>query len=215
MKWVLSSQKSQKFFQIGVGHGRGHALDELEDVVAALAAQFGGGKLVEGHVGVQSFCILYADEARHVHLRSVGLEACLLSDPVGALAGNGALGEGVAEPNFEFGAVEGALAVQLGYVELALFLVRVFFIECGRSEDELQLVHCLQLLLQSFEGIDGERRSGDRYLGTAMQRGFQVVDDSACNVVELAGQFHSFQRRRSGGVVSYLMLRSFGPFPDG
>ena len=173
-----------------VTHGRGHPLDELEEVVAAFAAQFRRRELVERHVGEQVVLVFHVEEALHVHLGDVRLEAHLLTDPVGALAGDGALGEVVAQTDFEVRAIERPLAVQFGDVELAFLLVGVLFGEGGRGEDEPQFVHLLKLLLQRLKGIDGKGGGGHGDFRALAEGGFQVVDDAAGGIIELLGQFH-------------------------
>jgi hypothetical protein len=93
------------------------------------------------------------------------LKRSLAAHPVGALFGDGALGELVAQLDLELAAVQAALAVELGDVEfLALLADLVGHLvghEGGRGEDEVQFVDLFQLGLQRLEGVHREARSGD------------------------------------------------------
>jgi hypothetical protein len=93
------------------------------------------------------------------------LNRSLAAHPVGALFGDGALGQLVAQLNLELAAVQAAFAVELGDVEfLALFANLVGDLagrEGGRGEDEAEFVDLLQLGLQGLEGVHREARSGD------------------------------------------------------
>ena len=110
-------------------------------IVATLAAQVYGGEAVDRHVvgGV------HIDEAHHVFVGAVGLEAGLLPYPLGTLLGNGTLREFVPQLYLKLGAVEVALAVETRDIELALLLAGLLLDKSGRSEDETQFLDVLQL----------------------------------------------------------------------
>ena len=76
-------EQTQVLFRHGglqlVHHGIG--------IVSPLAAQFNGGKAIDRRIGL----VVHSDKAHHILARPVRLEAGLLSDPVGTLAGNGTL----------------------------------------------------------------------------------------------------------------------------
>lgn len=131
---------------------------------------------------------LDAGHLLHGKFCGVRTETHLAADPVGALAGDGALSEFIAESDLELGAVEAALAFELGDEKLALFLrqfvSRLAMEESGSGEDELNGVHLFQLCLERFIGVDGETGSRDLELGTGSDGAFQIVAKEAGDVVE-------------------------------
>ena len=90
----------------------------------------------------------------------------------------------VAELDLKFGAIEVSLSVELRDIKLTLFFL-LFLLDEGRGgEDEAQFVHALQLVLQCFEGIDGEGGGSDGYLVMGSQLRPQIIDNASVYVVE-------------------------------
>ena len=110
--------------QVAIGHrGAGELVDDVREGAALLVAEVDGSEALEREVnGGLRGGGLDAGHLLHQGFGGVRAEAGLAADPVGAFAGDGALGELVAELDLEFGAVEAALAFELGDEELAFFL---------------------------------------------------------------------------------------------
>jgi hypothetical protein len=143
---------------------------------------------VERHVNALAFRSLGAGELLHRGAALVRAEGGFPAHPLGALAGDGLLGQLVAEADFEFAAVEAALALHLGDVELAVFfpefIGNVVRDEGGRGEDEFEGIDLLQFLFESLVGVDGEARGGDLELRAGGDGAFQIVAEQAGDVVE-------------------------------
>ena len=78
------------------------------------------------------------------------------------------MGKLVAQFDPELRAVQTALAVQAGDVELPLGLGGLFLDEGGRGKQEANLLHAIQLLLQLLVGVDGKAGGGDGELAALM-----------------------------------------------
>ena len=114
-----------------------------------LVAKIDGRKSVQWHVGSLCGGGLNTSKLLHRSLAAIGLECCLTPHPVRTLFCNCALGQFVAQLNFELTTVQTTFAVSLRYVEFFAFLTNLvgYFIggERRRGKDELQLVDFFQL----------------------------------------------------------------------
>ena len=109
------------------------------------------------------------EHAQHRLVGKVGLELHLSSDPRRTFFGDGFLRELVAQFDFEFRTIEVSLTVELGDEELPLLLLLLLPDKGRGGEDKAQFFHVLQLVLQGFEGIDGEGGCRYRHLGMSGQ----------------------------------------------
>ena len=149
----------------------------VRDRVAALVAEVGGREALERHVRG-----LVVDDGELLHRVAgrVRPERDLAPHPLGALLRDRALGELVAQPDLELGAVEARLAARPSRDEelpplLAELVGGLVGHERRRGEDELQLLDLLELLAQRLEGEDRERRRGDAHLGARRDLGLEIV----------------------------------------
>ena len=168
-----------------------HLVDEVGHRIALLVAEIDSGEAVQGHVRRVDAASLHAGELLHGRFGAVAAERGLAPYPVGAFLGHGPLGELVAKLNLELAAVEAALAVELGYVELLAFLAN--FVgdlvghKGGRGEDEVQLVELFQLGLQRLEGVHRKARGRDLQARAGPEGLLEIVAQQAADVVD---QFH-------------------------
>jgi hypothetical protein len=111
-------------------------------------------------------------ELLHRGLCGVGTKSGPLPDPVGAFAGDGALGELVAKLDFEFGPIKTAFPSRLGNEELPTFLPEAVGHlcrhKCWSREDELQAVDLRKLGLQ--QPAEELRRLGGFFFLAALMR---------------------------------------------
>ncbi len=171
-----------------------HLVDQIGNCIAWLVAQVHRCKAMQGHVdgfGCISTTRFNAGEGLHRRLRAVGHEARLELQPIGALTGDGALRQLVAQMDFELTAVQVAFTVELGDVKfLALFadLVRhIFGHESGRGEDEVELLDLFQLGLQRLKRIHRKARGRHLQARAGLQGSLEVIAQQAVDVVD---QFH-------------------------
>ena len=120
----------------------------------------------------------------HLLAAGVGFEPRLGTDPVRALLCNRALRHFVAQAHLELGAVEARLTRDTRDVELALLLCRLFSNECGRGEEEAELLHGRQLVAQLLIRIHGEIRRRNGYSAAVHDLSTQVVTHGVRDVVE-------------------------------
>lgn len=168
-----------------------HLVDEVRDGVALLVAEIDSGEPVQGHVGRVGAASLHARELLHRCFGAVAAELGLAPYPVGALLGHCPLGELVAKLDFKLAAVEAALAVELGDVELLALLANLVADlvghKGGRGEDEVQLIDLLQLGFQRLEGVHRKARCGDLEPCPWPEGLLEVIAQQAADVVD---QFH-------------------------
>ena len=74
----------------------------MTDIITSLATQFGGRKLIEGHVSVGIIAFTHIHEIIECTLGNIGFKLDLTTYPVGTFAGNSALRKLVAQSNFKF-----------------------------------------------------------------------------------------------------------------
>lgn len=120
----------------------------------------------------------------HLLAAGVGFEPRLGTDPVRALLCNRALRHFVAQAHLELGAVEARLTRDTRDVELTLLFCRLFSNECGRGEEEAELLHGRQLVAQLLIRIHGETRRRNGYSAAAHDLSAQVVTHGVRDVVE-------------------------------
>jgi hypothetical protein len=155
-----------------------------------LVAEVHGGEAVQRHVG--GVCAIGLDQANCCIgcLGAVALEPGLAAHPVGALLGDGALGQLVAQLNLELAAVQAALAVELGDVEfLALFANLVGDLagrEGGRGEDEVSSSIFSSSAFSASKAYI-EKHEAAIFSRARLQRRLEVVTQQAGDVVN---QFH-------------------------
>ena len=106
--------------------------------------------------GVRTRC-LHTGKLLHRRFGAIGFERGLAPHPVGTLLGDGALGQPIAQLNFELASIEAALAANFRNVKLPALLANLVGNlvrnECRRGEDELQLIDLFEFRFQRLEGI--------------------------------------------------------------
>ena len=113
---------------------------------------------------------------------SVGSDAYLPSQPVGALLGNGGLGQLVSKFQLEF--VAGEMIAHITRSNIKLALEVIFLLDVGwRGEDEAHLLNGGKLLLERFIGVDCEIRRDHGELRTRLQCLPKLVDDTSLLLV--------------------------------
>lgn len=120
----------------------------------------------------------------HLLAADVGFESRLGTDPVRTFLCNLALHHFIAQAHLDRGAVEACLTRDARDVELTLLLCRLFSNECGRGEEEAELLHGRQLVAQLLIRIHGETRRRNGYSAAAHDLSAQVVTHGVRDVVE-------------------------------
>ena len=105
--------------------GLAEAGDDVRDGVAFLVAEVHGREALKRHVDRLAAVPTNPGKGLHRGLRLVGPKRGLAANPVGTLAGNGALCQLVAKLNLELAAVQAALALSFRDMKLALFLLQL------------------------------------------------------------------------------------------
>ncbi|MGY6552972.1 MAG: hypothetical protein ACXIUM_00470 [Wenzhouxiangella sp.] len=156
------------------------------------------------------------NERLHGCLGRIGPESGFLPDPVGALAGNRALRQLVAQLDFEFRAVQPAFPPSLGDEELPPLLaqpIRDFVGHEGwRREDELQAVDPRQLGFQGLKRVDGKAGGRDAKPGVASKLALEVISEPVGNVVDQVHWGNAFCP--SSGLVGFASMRAIPFFFD-
>jgi hypothetical protein len=155
----------------GVEELAGHRLagklrDEIREGLSLLIAKIHGGEPLEAEVDrVFAGPTLEAGELLHRSLRGVRSKRCFAPNPIGTIAGDGALGQLVAELDLKLGAVETAFPFELGDEDLPPFLGQLvggLAVREGRGgEYELDGLDHLQLFPQRLIGKHRKARCGD------------------------------------------------------
>ena len=173
-------------FQIAFAFRGVHTVDHGEQIAAALTAQVRAGKAVDRGIGHRGAAVDRHKVGDSV-CRLVGFEADLAANPVGALAGDGFLGEIVAQTYLKFAAVQSLFTVAAGNVELPPRLGRLILQKSRGSEKKAQFVDVFQLGFQLLIRVDGKtgRRNGNT--AVALHRHAQVVHQFVAQVVD---EFH-------------------------
>ena len=154
-------------------------LNRVIGIVAPLTAQIHCGKAVDGHIGA----LIHSQKSHHLFLRHIGLESHLFPHPIGALFGNGLLGQFIAQFDLKISPIQATLPVQSGDIELPLLFGNLLLDERRRGEDKSQLINAVQLLLQLLIGIDGETGGGDGYFASFFDRGLQIRPHCLIDIV--------------------------------
>ena len=89
-----------------------------------------------------------------------------------------------AQAHLELCAVEARLTRDARDVELALLLCRLFPNECGRGEEEAELLHGRQLLAQLLIRVHGETRCRNGHPAAARNLCQKIVAHRVCDVIE-------------------------------
>ena len=120
----------------------------------------------------------------HLLAAGVGFEPRPSTNPVRALLRNRALRHLVAQAHLELRAVKARLTRDARDVEFALLLCRLFPNECGRGEEEAELLHGRQLLPQLLIRVHREARRRNRHSAAAYDLCPQIIANGICNIVQ-------------------------------
>ena len=185
-----------------------HPVDQIGDGVALLIAQINGSEAVQRYIGRVRAAGLNAGKLLHRSLAAIGFEGRFAPHPVGALLGDGTLGQLVAKLNLKFTAVQASLTIKLGNVEFFAFLANLVGNLVGdkrwRGEDEIQIFNFFQFGLQRLERVHRKAGGRDLQAGTRLECLFQVVAEQAVNVVD---KFHQKPYTAACSVIRYVFTQ--------
>lgn len=164
--------------------GRAHARDEIDNIIAALAAERDAGEALQTVIDELAGGRLDDGEVINALVGDNGFEGGASTEPGDAISSDGALRHFVSQFELELGTVQAPLPIEFRYEKFApAFIVR-FLDEGRRGENESEILDGVELLFEGVVSVDGKLRGGDVNLTASANNFFHVVANDIHNVVK-------------------------------